>query len=129
MDSRSSIRRRLELQVVLSYPKLGMVSGRTRDLSRGGMFVDTGRVTVPRDEMLRVYLHLPGPDAEHFCVAEARVVHSRGGGVGLAFQQLDDATRNTLAELMATREPARDATIPGRPGAGEGYGKGLEIPP
>jgi hypothetical protein len=119
----------LELQVVLSYPKLGMVSGRTRDLGRGGMFVDTGRVTVPRDEKLRVYLHLPGPDAEHFCVAEARVVHSRGGGVGLAFQQLDDATRNTLTELMATPERPRDATLPGPPAAGNGYGEGLEIPP
>jgi hypothetical protein len=119
----------LELQVVLSYPKLGIVGGRTRDLGRGGMFVDTGRVTVPRDEKLRVYLHLPGPDAEHFCVAEARVVHSRGGGVGLAFQQLDDATRNTLAELMAAPDPAGDAALPGRPASGNGYDKGLEIPP
>ncbi len=129
MDSRSSIRRRLELQVVLSYPKLGMLSGCMRDLGRGGMFVDTGRVTVPRDEKLRVYLYLPGPDAEHFCVADARVVHSRGGGVGLAFQHLDDATRNALNELMAVPDTALDATMPGRPAAGSGYGKGLEIPP
>ena len=129
MDSRSSIRRRLELQVVLSYPKLGMLRGCTRDLGRGGMFVDTGRVTVPRDQKLRVYLYLQGPDAEHFCVADARVVHSRGGGVGLAFQHLDDATRNALNGLMAVPDPALDATMPSRPAADSGYGKGLEIPP
>ncbi len=68
MNSRSSVRRRLALRVVLGYPKLGMLSGSTRDLSRGGMFVETGRVTLPRNERVRVYLYLPGPEEERFCV-------------------------------------------------------------
>ena len=119
----------MSLRVVLGYPKLGMLSGNTRDLSLGGLFVDTGRVTVPRDQMVRVYLHLPGPGTEHFCVADARVVHGRSGGVGLAFQQLDHQTRSALSELMAVPDEALDAALLGRGVAGIGPGKGLESPP
>ena len=129
VDSRSSMRRRMALRVVLGYPKLGMLSGNTRDLSRGGMFVETGRVTVPRNERLRVYLCLPGAEEERFCVAHARVVHSRSGGVGLAFEQLDDATRSALNELTAVQATAAGPGAPGRTAAAAGPGKGVEIPP
>ena len=129
VDSRSSVRRRLALRVVLGYPKLGMLSGSTRDLSRGGMFVETGRVTVPRDEKVRVYLNLPGPEEERFCVADARVVHSRSGGVGLAFEQLDDVTRSALNELTRVPATAAAAAMSGRTAAAIGPSKGLEIPP
>ena len=128
MDSRSSMRRRLALRVVLGYPKLGMVSGCTRDLGLGGLFVDTGRVTLPRDAVVRVYLHLPGPEAEHFCVADARVVHSRGGGAGLAFHRLDDASRSALNEMMAPGK-AFDEAVPGLPLTTIGSGKSLESAP
>jgi hypothetical protein len=117
------------MRVVLGYPKLGMLSGSTRDLGPGGMFVDTGRVTLPRDGKVRVYLYVPGPEAERFCVADARVVHSHSGGAGLAFQQLDDATRSALNGLMALPDAALDRALPGRPTAAVAGGKGLETPP
>lgn len=120
MDSRSSVRRRLELRVVLGYPKLGMLGGKTRDIGPGGMFVDTGRVTLPRDGQVRVYLYVPGPEVERFCVADARVVHSRSGGVGLAFQQLDDGTRSALNALVSVPGAALDRALPGIPTAGIG---------
>ena len=129
MNSRSSVRRRLALRVVLGYPKLGMLSGSTRDLSRGGMFVETGRVTLPRNERVRVYLYLPGPEEERFCVADARVVHSRRDGVGLAFEQLDEVTRSALSELVALPVAPFDRAVQDRPAAGMGSSKGLEIPP
>ena len=42
-----------------------------------------------------------------------------GGGVGLAFQHLDDATRNALNEVMAAPDPAFGGAMPA-PGAAAG---------
>lgn len=102
MDSRESVRSPLALRVVLGYPKLGMLSGLTSNVSLGGMFVETAPISLPRNEIVSVYLHLPGHEAENLCVTDAQVIHGRGGGVGLAFRRLGGVARTALSELLAT---------------------------
>ena len=117
MEFRSNERKPLALHVVISYPGLGLVCGRTRDVSLGGMFVQTGQVILPRNQQVGLCFHLPISGEDLLCVADARVVHNGVHGVGLGFRHMETRTHDALREVLgwpAVGFPV-DADAPARP--------------
>lgn len=116
MEFRSNERKPLTLHVVISYPGLGLVCGRTRDISLGGMFVETGQVILPRNQQVGLCFHLPMAGEDLLCVADARVVHNGQRGVGLGFRQMEKRTQEALREVLGlpAQRGAIHATAPAR---------------
>ena len=100
MEFRSNERKPLALHVVISYPGLGLVCGRTRDVSLGGMFVETGQVILPRNQQVGLCFHLSVSGDDLLCVADARVVHNGLHGVGLGFRHMEKRSHEALREVL-----------------------------
>jgi uncharacterized protein (TIGR02266 family) len=100
-----------------------LVVALTHDLSRGGLFMRTGRF-LPINAIVRVHLELPEDGGEIAIVC--RVVFVRGdaeaqasgkpAGMGVEFLDFDQARMAQLNAFVATRSGAR----PGAAGAGAG---------
>lgn len=103
MEHRCAIRKPLELDVVLSYRALGFVQGRTRDVSMGGAFVETGCIQLPVNAVVQASFMLSSNNGSSMrsCSTEAMVVHGNENGAGLMFNDLDDEFSGMLKQLMA----------------------------
>lgn len=104
IEHRCSQRRRMSLDVVLNYRSLGLVHGQTRDLSMGGMFVETGRIQLPVHAQIDVSLIL---ESEGFCPPpqfEAVVVRGMEAGIGLMFNHSDSTNQDVLRRLLDDSE-------------------------
>lgn len=126
MEFRSNERKPLALHVVISYPGLGLVCGRTRDVSLGGMFVETGQVILPRNQQVGLCFHLSMSGDDLLCVADARVVHNGTYGVGLGFRQMEKRIYEALRELLGrpAAEVPIDTARPGRQKTGVSIASG-----
>jgi len=100
VEFRSNERKPLALHVVISYPGLGLVCGRTRDVSLGGMFVETGQIILSRNQQVGLCFHVPVSGEDVLCVADARVAHTGMNGVGLSFRHTEKRTQSALREVM-----------------------------
>lgn len=90
MEHRCGIRKSMALDVVLSYRALGLVKGRTHNISMGGMFVETGCIQLPVNALVEASISLSnesGPNEVRS--TQAMVVHTGAGGAGLMFSDLD----------------------------------------
>jgi hypothetical protein len=88
VEHRWSSRKEINLDVSLYYPPVGTISGRTRNISLEGMFVDLEGVQIPPQSRLEVAFRaeLHGRCTEHRL--PAYVVHSDEGGIGLMLQHV-----------------------------------------
>ena len=101
MEHRWAERKDVELDVVLNYRGLGLVQGRTRNISMGGMFVETGCIRLPVDALLETsFLLTRENDFRRSCETQAMVVHSDELGAGLMFNELDEGFCEILKQLM-----------------------------
>lgn len=89
MDKRKSHRRFTTANVVVKYDSLGLVSGKIRDVSEGGMYVQTGRVVIPPNAAVEAYLRLRGNGKDERLVMQARVARVDMDGLALMFPQPD----------------------------------------
>jgi uncharacterized protein (TIGR02266 family) len=84
-------------------------TGRARDLSRGGVFVETSRLLQAPAEL---HLCLALPDARESLASTAQVIWARSAslgvqaGLGLRFLGLDRRSARALAEYVEERLPA-----------------------
>ena len=88
VEHRWSTRKPLSIEVNLYYPPLGMINGKTRDISLEGMFVELQGVHIPPQSRLEVAFTAAtnGKQTEHRL--PAYVVHQRDGGIGLMLQHV-----------------------------------------
>ena len=98
MDFRTHVRKPLNMNAVVSFPQLGLVSVRILNISAGGTLVDTGGVSLPRGEKVDICFHLE--TADKLCTAQAQVVHNSISGAGLKFRSLDVDSRAALGHLL-----------------------------
>ena len=83
MDNRWTSRIKHCMNVVIHYSPIGLVSGRTRNISLQGMFVELPNIYLGSDEDIEISFSLPyGNNTRSTCV-KARVIHSTDKGVGL----------------------------------------------
>lgn len=108
MEHRYAARKSVELDVVVSLPRLGLVRGCTSDISLGGMFIKTECVAMPVNALVTVNFQ-PEEQSSMVCFqARAMVVHQRAGGFGLMFDRLESGCAQALRRLLAS-EPVTDA--------------------
>jgi hypothetical protein len=86
MEHRLSLRNPLTINVVIYFNGLGLLQGRSIDVSRHGMLVDTGPMTLPLHAMVDVAFPLdPGKFSSPPQRTPAMVVRLANEGVGLMF--------------------------------------------
>ena len=86
MEHRLSLRTPFSVNVAIYYRGLGLLRGRSLDISRHGMFVATGPMVLPLHTIVDVAFPLEaGKNAEPLERTSAMVVRMTRNGVGLMF--------------------------------------------
>lgn len=83
-EHRWSTRKNISIDVSLYYPRVGIINGKTRNISLEGMFVELDGSPIPNKAILEVSFHSDAPGGkttEHRLPAYA--VHKLDGGIGL----------------------------------------------
>lgn len=99
IEHRLHARERVTCEAILSYPPLGIVLGRIRDVSLEGISVDTTPVTLNLNTPVNVTIKLQTKGRERFCRFPALVVWSSNGHAGLMLRSADDVASGALQEL------------------------------
>jgi hypothetical protein len=88
IEHRWSSRKNINIEVHLYYPPVGMINGKTRNISLEGMFVDLQGVQIQPQARLEICFtaETRGKAIEHRL--PAYVVHGSNGGVGLMLQHV-----------------------------------------
>lgn len=102
MEHRWSERKPIEMDVALYYAPLGTITGKTRDVSLEGMYVQTMGIDLPVHAELEVSFvtHNGGgaPQEHHL---PAYVVHGDGSGVGLMLRHVDYSDFYALRYMLS----------------------------
>lgn len=102
MEHRNGPRESVEWETIIRVPEGAPLSGRARDFSNGGLFVELPPHTLPINTLITVSaVRGEGPDlrVEHW---PAVVVHRSLTGVGLMFVELAAPNVGNVNELAAT---------------------------
>lgn len=86
MEHRWSPRKPVKMDVFINYQPLGLVRGEAKDVSLEGMFVETGRVTLPKNEEVDITFAVKNDHEKRILHMGAFVVHSSQKGAGLMFR-------------------------------------------
>jgi len=88
IEHRWSSRKNININVNLYYPPVGMINGKTRNISLEGMFVDLMGTNIPPQARLEICFtaEARGKATEHRL--PAYVVHGGENGVGLMLQHV-----------------------------------------
>lgn len=106
MDHRWGKRSDARIAALVYEQGVPIATGITKNLGRGGVFVEISPEECPRSRALELEF-LPDPDlAEKKFRLPVRlpvlVIHRTGDGVGAMFWQLEAEHENTLSTLMST---------------------------
>lgn len=100
MEHRWNIRTPIRLNVIMQSAGIGLISGRTRDLSFGGTFVETApSVAVSRNHMVKLSV----PVAGDMKTISAMVVRTPPHGFALMFTDFELDTFSLLDMLLRSR--------------------------
>lgn len=109
MEHRCATRRPFACDVVLSYRALGFVQGRARDLSMGGMYVETGCIQLPVNAVVEASFMLEHETGQMgSCSTQAMVIHTKEGGSGLMFNESDQVFSHLLHDLFTNQSNRRE---------------------
>ena len=100
MEHRCASRKLITLDVVVTYQALGLVQGRTMNISLGGMFIDTGCVDLPVNALMKASFYLTENGMHKSCSTDAMVMHSAPGQAGVMFSDLNDELHVNLHHLL-----------------------------
>jgi len=89
-----------ELKVNLTVGDRVITSNKSRDLSLGGMFVESD-IVHPVGTVCDVQVQLTGETSGLYIKAEAEVVRTEADGMGLAFIRMDVDSLTLLKHLVA----------------------------
>jgi hypothetical protein len=98
MEHRIHPRERVTYQVTVSYPPLGLVLGRVRDVSLGGMSIDTTPITLNLNTPVKVTIRFRENGRERLSRFSAVVVWSQDGRAGLMCRSIDQANAGAVRE-------------------------------
>ncbi len=108
MENRWSLRTPIRMNVVIHASGNGLISGRSRDVSLGGMYVETApNVYIGMQTALRVGFMVK----DEMKVARALVTRTEQGGFGFMFDEVDPEMQRSVYRLLKTVSTA-PATAP-----------------
>jgi c-di-GMP-binding flagellar brake protein YcgR len=100
LEHRCSVRIPLALDVAIVCRTLGLVRGRTHNVSVGGMLVDIGRIQLPVNSLVDTSLMLREEGEDRPYHSPAVVIHSGEPGVGLMFSDMAPELFDRLHQLI-----------------------------
>src|SRR5688572_5820020 len=103
MELRRSSRKSLRQEIGLDSSRASPTSAYTRDLSLGGVFVETGALVLPPNTPVSVSFSLRRDGEEHTFHLSATVVRRETGGMGLMFLHMDPDVIRALSDALAWR--------------------------
>ena len=96
MERRTSERQFTVNDVTVVYSNLGLVKAQSRDLSLGGMCLDTGSISLPVNAGVSVNFTIESHDGPIKCEAHAIVVRSDFAECCLMFDGMNETTHGAL---------------------------------
>jgi len=100
MEHRWSNRRSMNGEATLSHPRYGLIRGVVRDISIGGMFVETDSVELPVNTPLIVSFQLHnGSQSDHYRL-HAIVVRASDEGAALMYLDSSVDTVRPLRQML-----------------------------
>jgi len=100
MEHRYTERKPIDLSVVISCPRVGLFRGQVRNLSLGGMYVQSDCVVMPVYAPVVVSLQ-PDPDEPlQSLQVPGMVIHQHGNAFGLMFDDLESDRVQLLRSLL-----------------------------
>jgi len=101
MEHRCGTRKPLVADVVIQNHDQPPILGQTRNISLGGMFVDTKHTKLPVKAFVKVTVfQIVNKQQESFCTP-AFVIHSKESGAGLMFIDLNAEAAQPLQYLLS----------------------------
>ncbi len=100
MEHRLSKRKPISVDVSIYYPPLGLIKGKTRDISLAGMFVETPGTELPQSATLDIAFILSGQTAPKLQRVRALVARVTDQGVGLMFDSFKHTSYSELQHLL-----------------------------
>ncbi len=100
MQRRTSERQFAVNDVTVRYSNLGLVKARSRDLSLGGMCLDTGAISLPVNVGVSVNFTIDSLAGPVKCEAHAIVVRSDFSECCLMFDGMNETTHAVLKEFV-----------------------------
>ncbi len=119
MEHRCSTRKPIAGDVIVECPRLGLVRTAMRDISLGGLFVETDAAVLPLNAPVSVVFDLPaGERGGGYCM-QAMIVRHAPTGVGLMFLEPDaDVIRSMRETLYRQTEADVSQSAETSPGGG-----------
>lgn len=111
MEHRYSQRKLLDISAVIACPRVGLFRGRIRDLSLGGMHVESDCVVMPIHAPVTVSFQLDPENPSSSIEAKGMVIHQRGNAFGLMFDDHDSALCEALRNLLVGLSPPLAASL------------------
>ncbi len=100
-ERRGNIRIESNLDVALYYNSLVLLSCRARDISLGGVFVDTGGQLLPQSTKIDVRFDASVDGQYRYHQLQAEVMHIKDQGVGLKFEHADFPSIASVVSMVA----------------------------
>ncbi len=99
MEKRWSLRKAIQLDVVLHHDTAGAIKCKTRDISLEGMFIETDNRTLPIDEP--VYLDFILQDGDNrLHQIRAKVIRTTDNGMGVMFREFNPRISHFLRAVQ-----------------------------
>jgi hypothetical protein len=88
IEHRWSSRKNINIDISLYYPPVGVMNGKTRNISLEGMFVDLEGTTIPPQARLEICFTSENRGIQTEYRLPAYVVHGSDQGIGLMLQHV-----------------------------------------
>jgi hypothetical protein len=100
MEHRWSMRKSVASSVMVKSNSIGVIQGRVRDISLGGIYVDTGKKPLDLNSSVDLAFVESTEPAKRVCVVPAVVVRTTNEGAGLMFHRFAPSTFRMLQTLL-----------------------------
>jgi len=103
MEHRRSVRHEIELTVGIYHRGTWVGSCQTRDISSGGMFLQTQPESLKRNSLIEITFDRPGDTSTRRYRLPSMVVHGTNGGIGVMFRSQNTEAHAALRQIIATK--------------------------
>jgi hypothetical protein len=118
MEHRWSTRKLLSRNVVVECPRVGLVRATMRDVSLGGMFVETGNTALPLHAPISVVFNLSPTKRDGDYCLPAMIVRHTSKGSGIMFLDPDAEALRSLRATLYGDSPAGPNRLSGASASG-----------
>lgn len=100
MEHRWSMRKPITNNVMLKGTPFGVIQVRAKDISLGGMYVDTGKKPLHVNATVDLAFMDTADGEQQVCVVPAVVVRTTAEGAGLMFHRFAPSTFHMLGSML-----------------------------